>query len=304
MLVREGMAANHKRVYRLYREEGLAMRIRQRRRIRCSGVVTGPAATRPNHRRSMDFVSDCVSTGKAIRMLTIVDDCTRECPAIEVDTSLGGLRVRRVLDRIAGERGLPEAIVLDNGPEFRGRALAAWSEERGVRLEFIQPGKPVQNAFVESFNGRLRDECLNANWFTSLSDARRKIESWRQDYNEQRPHSSLNYLPPAEFARAAVEMGMRKASTALLEQGTQTPSPAPDLIPAETQKSTEDTYSNWYSKRGHFREAKLRDCQFESGRVSPIESPLAGYSCVMWTKIGSHTASRTNLAKGGASCVL
>ena len=121
MLVREGMAANHKRVYRLYREEGLAMRIRQRRRIRWSGVVTGPAATRPNHRWSMDFVSDCVSTGKAIRMLTIVDDCTRECPAIEVDTSLGGLRVRRVLDRIAGERGLPEAIVLDNGPEFRGR---------------------------------------------------------------------------------------------------------------------------------------------------------------------------------------
>ncbi len=110
----------------------------------------------------MDFVSDCVGSGKVIRMLTIVDDCTRECLAIEVDTSLGGLRVRRVLDRIASERGLPEAIVLDNGREFRGRALAAWSEERGVRLEFIQPGKPVQNAYVESFNGRRRDECLNA----------------------------------------------------------------------------------------------------------------------------------------------
>jgi len=206
MLLREGMPANHKRVYRLYREEGLAMRIRQRRRIRWSGIVTSPAATRPNERWSMDFVSDCVSTGKVIRMLTIVDDCTRECPAIEVDTSLGGLRVRRVLDRLASERGLPEAIVVDNGPEFRGRALAAWSEERGVRLEFIQPGKPAQNAYAESFNGRLRDECLNANWFTSLSDARRKIESWRQDYNEQRPHSSLNYLPPAEFARTAVEM--------------------------------------------------------------------------------------------------
>ena len=159
-----------------------------------------------NQRWSMDFVSDCVSSGKVIRMLTIVDDCTRECPVIEVDTSLGGLRVRRVLDRIARERGLPQAIVVDNGPEFRGRALAAWSEERGVRLEFIQPGKPVQNAYVESFNGRLRDECLNANWFTSLSDARRKIETWRQDYNQQRPHSSLNYLPPAEFAQTAVEM--------------------------------------------------------------------------------------------------
>jgi len=200
------MAANHKRVYRLYREEGLAMRIRARRRIRWRGPVTNPATSRPNERWSIDFLSDCVSTGRVIRMLTIVDDCTRECPAIEVDTSLGGLRVRRVLDRIARERGLPKAIVLDNGPEFRGRALAAWSEQRGVRLEFIQPGKPVQNAFVESFNGRLRDECLNANWFTSLSDARRKIESWRQDYNHQRPHSSLNYMPPAEFARTRAEM--------------------------------------------------------------------------------------------------
>jgi putative transposase len=206
MLLREGMPANHKRVYRLYREEGLAMRIRQRRRIRWSGAVVKAAARQPNERWSMDFVSDCVSSGKVIRMLTIVDECTRECPVIEVDTSLGGLRVRRVLDRIAVERGLPEAIVVDNGPEFRGRALAAWSEDRGVRLEFIQPGKPVQNAYIESFNGRLRDECLNANWFTSLSDARRKIETWRRDYNEQRPHSSLNYLPPAEFARTATEM--------------------------------------------------------------------------------------------------
>jgi putative transposase len=205
MLLREGMPANHKRVYRLYREEGLAMRIRQRRRIRWSGVLVKPAASQPNERWSMDFVSDCVSTGKVIRMLTMVDVCTRECPAIEVDTSLGGLRVRRVLDRIASERGLPEAIVLDNGPEFRGRALAAWSEQRGVRLEFIQPGKPAQNAYIESFNGRLRDECLNANWFTSLSDARRKVETWRLDYNQQRPHSSLDYLPPAEFARKAAE---------------------------------------------------------------------------------------------------
>src|SRR5580700_1171659 len=174
--------------------------------IRWNGAVTSPTATRANERWSMDFVSDCVSTGKVIRMLTIVDECTRKCPAIEVDTSLGGLRVRGVLDRIASERGLPEAIVVDNGPEFRGQALAAWSEERRVRLEFIQPGKPVQNAYVESFNGRLRDECLNANWFTTLSDARRKIETWRQDYNQQRPHSSLNYLPPAEFAQTAAEM--------------------------------------------------------------------------------------------------
>jgi putative transposase len=235
MLLREGMPANHKRVYRLYREEGLAMRIRQRRRIRWSGAVVKAAARQPNERWSMDFVSDCVSSGKVIRMLTIVDECTRECPVIEVDTSLGGLRVRRVLDRIAVERGLPEAIVVDNGPEFRGRALAAWSEDRGVRLEFIQPGKPVQNAYIESFNGRLRDECLNANWFTSLSDARRKIETWRRDYNEQRPHSSLNYLPRRVCTDSNGDAGMRKASTRLPEQGTQTPSPAPDLIPAETK---------------------------------------------------------------------
>jgi putative transposase len=206
MLAREGMPANHKRVYRLYREEGLAMRMRQRRRIHWSGKVASPKASRSNQRWSMDFVSDCVSTGTVIRMLTVVDDCTRECPAIEVDTSLGGFRVGRVLDRIASERGLPEAIVVDNGPEFRGRAMAAWSQERGVRLEFIQPGKPTQNAFVESFNGRLRDECLNANWFIHLKDARQKIESWRRDYNEQRPHSSLQYTPPAEFARKCAEM--------------------------------------------------------------------------------------------------
>jgi len=206
MLAREGIPANHKRVYRLYREEGLAMRIRQRRRIRWNGQVARPAAVRVNQRWSIDFVSDSVNGSRVIRILTLVDDYTRECPAIEVDTCLGGLRVRRVLDRVAQERGLPEAIVLDNGPEFRSRALIAWSEERGVRLEYIQPGKPVQNAYVESFNGRLRDECLNANWFTSLKDARQKIESWREDYNQQRPHSSLNYLPPVEFARAAMEM--------------------------------------------------------------------------------------------------
>jgi putative transposase len=206
MLGRSGTPVNHKRVYRLYREEGLAMRIRHRRRIRWNGAVPRVAADKPNQRWSLDFVSDCVSSGRVIRIFTMVDDCTRECPALEVDTSLGGLRVRRVLDRVVRERGLPEAIVVDNGPEFRSRAFTAWSEERGVRLEFIQPGKPVQNAYVESFNGRLRDECLNANWFTSLKDARQKIESWRQDYNHQRPHSSLNYLPPIEFARTRLEM--------------------------------------------------------------------------------------------------
>jgi len=154
----------------------------------------------------MDFVSDCVSTGKVIRMLTIVDDCTRECPAIEVDTSLGGFRVRRVLDRIARGEDCRKRSFWTTDRSFAVGRWRPWSDERGVRLEFIQPGKPVQNAHVESSNGRLRDECLNANWFTSLSDARRKIETWRQDYNQQRPHSSLDYLPPAEFARTRAEM--------------------------------------------------------------------------------------------------
>ena len=140
-------------------------------------------------------------------MLTLVDDFTRECLAIEVDTSLGGERVRRVLDKVVGKRGRPESIVVDNGPEFRGRALGAWSELQRVRLHFIEPGKPTQNAFIESFNGRLREECLNANWFLSLADARRKIAAWQRDYNEDRPHSSLGYLPPQVFAATQVVSG-------------------------------------------------------------------------------------------------
>jgi putative transposase len=164
-----------------------------------------PAALpqRANQRWSMDFVSDCTAAGRSIRALTLVDDYTRECLAIEVDTSLGGRRVRRVLEAVLGKRGRPETVVVDNGPEFRGRALAGWSEERSVRLQFIEPGKPMQNCFIESFNGRLREECLNVNWFLTVVDARRKIEAWRRDYNEQRPHSSLGYLTPEQFAQLA-----------------------------------------------------------------------------------------------------
>lgn len=206
LLAREGREANHKLVYRLYRAEGLMVRRRRRKRLARGLRISAAAPERRNERWSMDFVSDCIAGGRPIRALTMVDDHTRECLAIEVDTSLGGMRVRRVLERVIGERGRPEAIVVDNGPEFRGRLLAGWSEERRVRLEFIEPGKPSQNAFIESFNGRLREECLNANWFLSLADARRKIAAWRKDYNEQRPHSSLGYLPPCQFAQAALEM--------------------------------------------------------------------------------------------------
>ena len=208
LLAREGQKANHKCVYRLYRAEGLAVRRRRRKRLaRGTGIAEG-LPQRSKQRWSMDFVSDCMAGGRTFRALTLVDDYTRECLAIEVDTSLGGLRVRRVLEAVLEKRGKPEVIVVDNGPEFRGRALAGWSEERRVRLHFIEPGKPSQNCFIESFNGRLREECLNANWFLTLADARRKVEAWRHDYNEERPHSSLGYLTPRQFAQIASSGGM------------------------------------------------------------------------------------------------
>ena len=148
----------------------------------------------------MDFVHDGLVDGRRIRALTIVDHCTREAPAIEVATSTPRDRVVRVLDRLAEAHGLPQRIVCDNGPEFLSIALATWAEDRGVDIDFIEPGKPTQNGFAESFNGTLRDECLNEHWFTSLKDAVEKIEAWRQRYNEERPHSSLGGLTPAEFA--------------------------------------------------------------------------------------------------------
>jgi putative transposase len=151
----------------------------------------------------MDFVSDSIVTGRRFRALTIVDDYSRECPAIEVDASLGGARVVSVLERLSETRGLPEAITIDNGPEFTGKVLDEWAYRKGVKLNFIRPGKPIENAYAESFNGRLRDECLNTNWFLNLKHARNIIEDWRKDYNQVRPHSSLKNLTPMEYANAA-----------------------------------------------------------------------------------------------------
>jgi putative transposase len=158
-----------------------------------------------NERWSMDFAHDMLSNGRRIRMLVVVDDFTRECLSIEVDTSLSGRRVTRVLNWLKETRGLPERIVSDNGPEFTGLALDAWSYRNGVKLQFIEPGKPVQNAYVESFIGKLRDECLNEHWFSGLEDARGTIETWRQDYNENRPHSSLGNMTPEEFVRSLLD---------------------------------------------------------------------------------------------------
>ena len=200
LLLREGFIVNHKRTERIYRQEGLSLRRRRRRRLVRIGSGPRDAPTGRNQRWSLDFVSDASATGQTIRVLTVVDDYTRECLATEVDTSLSGLRVVRTLNRIMAERGRPQGIVLDNGPELRGRAMETWSEANRVPLLFIQPGKPVQNAFIESFNGRLRDECLNANWFLTVGDARRKILAWAVDYNQTRPHSSLSYLTPHEYA--------------------------------------------------------------------------------------------------------
>jgi putative transposase len=200
LLEKDGEVVNHKRLLRVYQEAGLAVRRRERKRL-ARDRVGMPVLTRPNQEWSIDFVSDALANGRAIRSLTVLDDFTKESLAIEVDTSLSGLRVTRVLDRVIAERGRPDGLRLDNGPEFTSRCFVAWAEQRGVPLTYIQPGKPVQNSYIESFNGRFRDECLNANWFENLTDARRKIEAWRVDYNEARPHSSLAYRTPEEFAR-------------------------------------------------------------------------------------------------------
>lgn len=162
-----------------------------------------PAPEKPNQRWSMDFVADSIVAGRRFRALTIVDDYSRECPAIEVDTSLGGARVVGVLERLGDLRGLPEVITVDNGPEFAGKALDEWAYRKGIKINFIQPGKPIENAYAESFNGRLRDECLNTNWFMSLKHAREVIEDWRKDYNAVRPHSALGGMAPQEFIELA-----------------------------------------------------------------------------------------------------
>ncbi len=199
-LVREGFRVNVKVVERLYREERLALRRRKRKKIP-RGVREGawcPIAA--NQRWSLDFTMDALANGRKFRTANLKDDCTRECPAIDVALSIPGSRVVEMLERVARERGYPDVLTVDNGPEFRGRALDGWADDHGVQLYFIDPGKPTQNPYIESFNGRFREECLNLNWFTTLAEAEKIIEGWRIDYNENRPHSSLNYQTPEEFA--------------------------------------------------------------------------------------------------------
>jgi putative transposase len=201
LIRREGTVVNHKRLYRIYREEGLAVRRRRRKKLHAEGRGLPEPATRLNQRWSLDFMSDALSDGRRFRSLDVVDDCSRECLAMEIDTSLPGDRVVRVLDRLVYMRGKPDELLMDNGPEFTSRVLDDWAYANGVRLRFIDPGKPVQNAYVESFNGKARDEFFNDEWFESIHEARSKAEAWRCDYNELRPHSALEDVPPAEFAR-------------------------------------------------------------------------------------------------------
>ncbi len=207
LLEREGWKVNHKRVYRLYRQEGLGMRPKKsRRHVTACRRLERPLATGANEGWSMDFMSDELYDGRRIRVLTIVDNFTRESLAIEVAQRIGGQRVAEVLMRLGEERGLPRTIRVDNGPEFTSKRLDQWAHLNGVELDFIRPGKPTDNAFIEAFNGRLRQECLNETWFLSLEDAREKVEGWRQHYNRERPHSALGNLAPLEFASEVVKV--------------------------------------------------------------------------------------------------
>jgi len=203
LLRREGWPVNHKRVYRIYGAEGLAVRGRKRKRRKAEARGSPVLPTQANQVWTMDFTHDSLASGRKFRTLNLMDGFTRESPRIEVDTSLPGLRVVEV----ARQRGYPQAIQVDNGPEFISRVVDQWAFMHGVELHFITPGKPTENAFIESFNGKFRDECLNENWFLTLQEAREKIEMWRRDYNQVRPHSSLGYQTPQEFAAKAAVRG-------------------------------------------------------------------------------------------------
>jgi putative transposase len=198
----EGLVRNRKRTYRIYSLLGMQVRTKRRKKLvrpRIPMVVP----TRPNERWSLDFVHDQLANGRRIRILNVVDDYSRFCVGQLVDTSISGARMTRFLDELSLDRPLPASIVMDNGTEMTSKAMFLWSQHRSVKLQFIQPGKPTQNAFVESFNGKFRDNCLNQHWFLGLADARRTVNAWRNDYNQTRPHSSLNYQPPATYERMA-----------------------------------------------------------------------------------------------------
>jgi len=200
LLRREGWPVNAKRIYRLYREEGLEVRTKRRTRLASTGRVPLPPATCPNERWSMDFVSARLADGRWFRTLTVLDLYTRECLALVADRSLTGVKVATILTRVIQQRPAPSAITVDNGGEFVSRAMDAWAYAHDVQLDFIRPGKPLENAYIESFNGRLRDECLSRHVFGSVAEAQVVLNTWRQDYNQVRPHSALQDRTPADWA--------------------------------------------------------------------------------------------------------
>ena len=215
LLRREGWGINRKRVRRLYRLDGLQLRMRVRRR-KHTALHRGPAPAPvgPTERWSMDFVHDALADGRPFRILTVVDQWSRSSPLLEVGSRMSGHTVGEALDRVLVDGVKPRSITVDHGTEFQSRALEDWAYRRGVQLDFIRPGKPVENAFIESFNGRLRDECLNVEQFASITDAQAKIEAWRVDYNQRRPHGPLGHLTPIEFM--AQRQGMRVAEAVAL----------------------------------------------------------------------------------------
>jgi putative transposase len=214
ILRREGWKVNPKRIYRLYTEDGLTVRTKIRKKLARRSRVPTSKAERPNQKWSMDFMSAKVLDGRWFRVLTLIDQFTRECLALVADRALNGHRVALTLSQVVAERGMPETITADNGSEFASRAMDAWTYQYGVSLEFIRPGKPVDNGYIESFNGRLRDECLNVETFFDLSDVREKLERWRQDYNQVRPHSALADRSPEEFMRDWKESSAASPRTA------------------------------------------------------------------------------------------
>jgi putative transposase len=209
LLRREGWVINHKKVQRIYCEEGLNLRRkRPKRRVTAAHRLTRPDLTAINQCWSMDFVADNLFNGQRIRALTVVDNFSRECLLIQVDISIKGREVVELMERIKNKRGyVPKRIQVDNGSEFISKSLDQWAYENDVILDFSRPGKPTDNAYIESFNGSFRDECLNCHWFLSLDDAREKIEAWRVDYNEFRPHSSLENLTPSQYCEKRIEAG-------------------------------------------------------------------------------------------------
>lgn len=221
VLKREGLVKNHKKTWRIYRQEGLSLKIRKRKKRASVARVPLAEPQAPNERWSMDFMQATLWNGRRFRLLAVVDQLTKECPVIEVDTSINGLRVERVLEWLALTRGYPKSITVDNGPEFAGMVLDRWAYKHQVLLDFIRPGKPVENAFIESFNGRLRHECLNQHYFTTLEEARQIIEEWRVDYNGFRPHSSLDDLTPDQFTTNWQLKNNNKTTPALSQSSVQ-----------------------------------------------------------------------------------